>query len=90
MFRNVLYREIMYSGEACFMHTLCKCQSVLFWVFNSMGLKIIFHCFGPMSLRTQYEYSQSWNAVLCNNKHTTCGEKQHKLYNLQIKVIVDV
>ncbi len=59
--------------------------------FQQHGFKnYIFHCFGPMSLRTQYEYSQSWNAVLCNNKHTTCGEKQHKLYNLQIKVIVDV
>ncbi len=43
-----------------------------------MGLKIIFHWFGLMSSRIRYEYSQSWNAALCNNKPTTCGEKQQQ------------
>ncbi len=50
-----------------------------------MGLKIIFHWFGLMSSRIRYEFSQSWNAALCNNRPTTCGEKQQSSRSEQRK-----
>ncbi len=43
------------------------CQWCDPFVFISIGLKITFHLFGFMSRGIQYNYSQCWNAVLCNN-----------------------
>ncbi len=83
--QDIFHNNVLYKGDRAFAerHVLCTRFANVSqrdrFVFISMGLKIIFHWFGLMSWRIRYEYSQSWNAALCNNRPTTCGEKQQQL-----------
>ncbi len=74
---NILYREITRSRKGtsctCFANVSQRCDPFLF---ISMSLKITFQWFGLMSWRIRCKYSQSWNAVLCNNRRTRSEQQQ--------------
>ncbi len=75
---NILNREIARSrkGTSLCMRFANISQRCNLFVFISLSLKITFHCFGLMSWRILYKYSQSWNAVLCNNRRTRSEQQQ--------------
>ncbi len=75
---NILNREIARSrkGTSCVCALRISVSGAIFFFFISLGLKITFHCFGLMSWRILYKYSQSWNAVLCNNRRTRSEQQQ--------------
>ncbi len=64
------------NGALCVRALRISSQQCDLFVFISMGLKITFHWFGLMSWRIWYKYSQSWNAVLCNNRRTRSEQQQ--------------
>ncbi len=74
---NILYREIVCSRKGTsYVYALCECQSaVRSFCFHQHGFKN-FHWFGVMSWRIREKYSQSWNAVLCNNRRVRSEQKQ--------------